>query len=205
LATHPNDRKYMDAMDASMKAKYALEKPDLIIVQYKQAQQFMERYGKEIFGDVPVIFAGLTVEGYSPDRLPEHYTGIVASFSATKNIELILKNHPNIKKIYVVGGSSPFDQRVVNESIKEGASFREKVECLALTNLTFPALLEKLSTIGDDSVIMYQVLQLDAAGKVYVPAQAAIEIARAARVPVYGIQDTYSPVRGVRDTIDEGA
>ncbi len=38
---------------------------------------------------------------------------------------------------------------------------------------------------------MYQVLQLDAEGKVFVPASAAREIARSARAPVYGMLDTY--------------
>jgi PAS domain S-box-containing protein len=191
LSAHPSDRKYMDTMAASLKIKYSLEKPDLIIVQYKQALQFMERYGKEIFGDVPVVFAGLSVEGYIPERLSRNYTGIVAAFSAKKNIELILRNHPDVKKIYVVGGSSPVEHNMVQEAIKEGMSYRGKIEFIALNDLTFPALLAKLGTLGDDSVIVYQALQLDAAGKVFVPAQAAIEIAGAARVPVYGLLDTY--------------
>jgi PAS domain S-box-containing protein len=191
LATHPSDRRYMDTMAASLKIKYSIEKPDLIIVQYKQALQFMERYGEDIFGDVPVVFAGLTLEGYIPDRLPSHYAGITASFSAAKNIELILKNHPNVRKIYIVGGASPVEQSMVNEAISEGAPYRETVEFIALADMTFPALLTTLGKIPDNSVIMYQAMQLDAAGKVLVPAQAAIEIARAARVPVYGMLDTY--------------
>jgi PAS domain S-box-containing protein len=191
LSAHPSDRAYMDKMAASLKIKYSLEKPDLIIVQYKQALEFMERYGKEIFGDLPVVFAGLTVEGYVPDRLPHQYTGIVASFSAIKNIELILHNHPNVRKIYVVGGVSRVEHSLVQEAIKEGAPYRGKVDFIALSDITFPALLTKLGNMGDDSAVMYQALQLDAAGKVFVPAQAAIEIARAASVPVYGMLDTY--------------
>ncbi|MEI6702697.1 MAG: hypothetical protein WCL71_04065, partial [Deltaproteobacteria bacterium] len=64
LSAHPADRKYWEKMAASLKIKYADEKPDLIIAQYRQALSFMTSYGKEIFGDVPVLFAGLTVEGY---------------------------------------------------------------------------------------------------------------------------------------------
>jgi len=191
LAAHPSDQLYMDNMAASLKIKYAREKPDLIIIQYKQALQFMERYGKKVFGDVPVVFAGLSVEGYIPERLPRNYTGIVASFSASKNIELILRNHPDVKKIYVVGGDGPVERDMVNEAIRAGASYRERVQFVALNGLTFPALLEKLGKAEDDSAVIYQALQLDAAGKVFVPAQAAIEIARAARVPVYGMLDTY--------------
>ena len=191
LAAHPSDRKYMDSMADSLKIKYSLEKPDLIIVQYKQALQFMERYGREIFGDLPVVFAGLSVEGYTPGRLHDNYTGIVASFSAVKNIELILQNHPATRKIYVVGGFSPVEQNLVTEAINEGAPYLGKVKFVALTDMTYPALLEKLRTLETDSAVMYQALQIDAAGKVFVPAQAAIEIAKASRVPVYGMLDTY--------------
>ncbi len=192
LAAKSSDVQYQENMAASLKIKYAMEKPDLIIVQYKQALQFMERYGQEIFGSVPVVYSGLTAEGgYSQIKLPENYAGITASFSAKKNIELIIQNHPTVKKIYVVGGSSPVEQDLVNEAMKEGKAHNKKVEFIALSNLTFSDLLTQLDGIRDNSVIMYQVLLVDAAGKVFVPALAAIEIARAAHVPVYGMLDTY--------------
>ncbi len=191
LATHPSDRQYMDNMAAVLKIKYSLEKPDLIIVQYMQALQFMERYGKEIFGNVPVVFAGLSVVGYNPEKLPDNYTGIVASYSAQKNIELIVRNHPDVRTIYVVGGTSPVERSLVNEAISGGAPYRGKIEFNALNDMAFPALVATLEKLKNDSVVIYQTLQLDAAGKVFVPAQAAVEIARAANVPVYGMLDTY--------------
>ncbi|MRR17160.1 MAG: PAS domain S-box protein [Deltaproteobacteria bacterium] len=191
LASHPSDRKYLDTMAAAMKIKYTVEKPDLIIVQYKQALQFMQRYGADIFGDVPVVFAGLTVEGYIPEKMPRRYTGIISSFSTVMNIELILKNHPGVEKIYIIGGASPVERSLVSEAIAEGAPYRKQVELIPMTNMTFPALLKTLETLPDNSVVMYQALQLDAAGKVHVPAEAASDIARAARVPVYGMLDTY--------------
>jgi two-component system, cell cycle sensor histidine kinase and response regulator CckA len=192
LAARSSDQQYQDNMAASLKIKYAMEKPDLVIVQYKQALLFMVRYGQEIFGSVPVVYSGLTAEGgYSQIELPENYTGITASFSAKKNIELILRNHPTAKKIYVVGGSSPVEQDLVNEAMKEGKAHNKNVEFIALSNFTFSDLLTRLNSIRDNSVILYQVLLVDAEGKVFVPAQAAIEIARAAHVPVYGMLDTY--------------
>jgi len=191
LSAHPTDRKYWERMAASLKIKYADEKPDLIIIQYRQALGFMKSYGKEIFGDVPVLFAGLGVEGYENEPIPKNYFGITASYSAKKNVELILRNHPQVKNIYVVGGSSPVEKSMVNAVINEGPSYAGKVDFVPLTDLTFPELLTKLGTLRDDSVVMYQALQLDAAGNVFVPAQAAIEIAKASPVPVYGMLDTY--------------
>ena len=192
LASKSTDQQYQENMAASLKIKYAQEKPDLIIVQYRQALQFMEHYGQEIFGNVPVVFSGLTAEGgYGQIKLPDNYTGITASFSTSKNVELILQNHPTVKKIYVVGGSSPIEQDLVNEAIKEGKAHNKNVEFIALTNLSFSALLAQLDGIRENSVILYQVFLVDAEGKLFVPALAAMEIAHASRVPVYGMLDTY--------------
>ena len=191
LSSHPSGRKYWERMAASLKLKYAYEKPDLIIVQYKQALKFMLIYGKEIFGDVPVLFAGLSTENYENEQLPKNYLGITTSYSTQKNVELIIRNHPRIKRIYVVGDYSPVGKSIVNMTISEGAPFAGDVEFIPLADLTFPELIAKLGTLKDDSVVMYQVMQRDAAGNIFVPAQAAIEIAKASRVPVYGMLDTY--------------
>ncbi len=191
LAIRPLNQHYQKTMAASLKIKYSLEKPDLIIVQYKQALQFMLRYGREIFGDVPVVFAGLGLENYGQVKFPVGYTGVIASFSPKYNIELILRNHPGVKRIYVVGGSTPMEQDLVNRAITEGEAYRGRIEFVNLSNLTFAALLAKLERVQEHSAVMYQVLQLDAEGKVFVPASAAREIARSAHAPVYGMLDTY--------------
>lgn len=58
----------------------------------------MERYGRK-YSSVSVVYSGLTAEGgYSQIKLPENHTGITASFSAEKNNELTIQNHPTVKK-----------------------------------------------------------------------------------------------------------
>jgi hypothetical protein len=110
LAEKASDQRHLENMAASLRIKYTLEEPDLIIVQYKQALQFIREYGQSIFGNVPVVFLGLTAEArYNQIQLPDNFTGITASLFARKNIELILQNHPHVKKIYVVAGSSPIE------------------------------------------------------------------------------------------------
>jgi hypothetical protein len=51
LAEKASDQRHLENMAASLRIKYALEKPDLIIVQYKQALQFIREYGQSIFGN----------------------------------------------------------------------------------------------------------------------------------------------------------
>lgn len=191
LAAHPSDQHYFDTMAESLKLKYSADKPDLIIVQYKQALQFINAYGTYIFGNVPVIFAGLDSEDYRSVEVPDNYYGILATFSVNKNIELVLRNHPTVKTIYVIGGFSPVERDMVNSVIQEGRRAGYPVDFVGLNDLTFPELLDRVNKIDGDSAIMYQAFQVDASGKVFVPAEVALEIGRVAHVPVYGMLDTY--------------
>ncbi|SMC80382.1 ABC transporter substrate binding protein [Sporomusa malonica] len=191
LAARPSNENYFKTMAESLKIKYSKEKPDLIIVQYKQALQFMNQYGKQIFGDVPVVFAGLEIENYSTINLPANFTGVTASFNAKRNIDLILQNHPATRKIYIVAGVSSSERDMVASTLQQGELYKERIKFIPLNELPFEMMLEKLNTTGDDAAIMYLSMQIDVNGKVLVPAEAVKEIARIAHVPVYGMLDTY--------------
>gem|GEM_PF-356568 len=190
LAAHPMNEEYSMTMAEALKVKYSVEKPDLIIVQYKQALEFMVRYGKDIFGDVPIVFAGLENEDYSRVEWPDNYTGVIVSFHAKRNFDLIFENHPNTKKIYIVAGASATEQNVVDQAMQQGQLFNNKAEVIALNKLPFKEMLQKIETIIENGVIMYLVMQVDSNGKILVPAQVAKEIADVAHVPVYGMLDT---------------
>jgi len=190
LAAHSMDEGYSMTMAEALKVKYSIEKPDLIIVQYKQALEFMIRYGKDIFGEVPIVFAGLENEDYSQIKWSDNYTGIIVPFHAKRNFDVIFKNHPNTEKIYIVAGASATEQNIVDQALQQGDLFNNKAEVIPLNKLPFKEMLQTIDTIRENGVIMYLVMQVDANGKILVPAQVAKEIASVAHVPVYGMLDT---------------
>lgn len=190
LAAHSMNEGYSMTMAEALKVKYSIEKPDLIIVQYKQALEFMLRYGKDIFGDIPIVFAGLENEDYSQIKWPDNYTGIIVPFHAKKNFDVIFKNHPNTEKIYIVAGASKTEQDIVDQAMQQENLFNKKAEIIPLNKLPLTEMLQKINTITGNEVIMYLVMQVDANGKVLVPAQVVKEIASVAHVPIYGMLDT---------------
>ncbi len=190
LAAHSMNEGYSMTMAEALKVKYSIEKPDLIIVQYKQALEFMLRYGRDIFGDIPIVFAGLENEDYSQIKWPDNYTGIIVPFHAKKNFDVIFKNHPNTEKIYIVAGASKTEQDIVDQAMQQENLFNKKAEIIPLNKLPLTEMLQKINTITGNEVIMYLVMQVDANGKVLVPAQVVKEIASVAHVPIYGMLDT---------------
>ncbi|PYM86707.1 MAG: hypothetical protein DME13_08145, partial [Candidatus Rokuibacteriota bacterium] len=64
-------------------------------------------------------------------------------------------------------------------------------ELIELTDLPFADLLKKVAALPDRTVILFYVLLRDGAGANHVPTYALTAIARATRVAVYGVSDTF--------------
>lgn len=192
LSSKGSDWRHMDDIIASLEIKYSHEKPDLIIVQYNQALHFMLKYGQDIFGNVPVVFSGLTDEGgYKELHLPENFTGITSPSTIINNLKLILNNHPKVQKIYIIAGSTPIEQRSMYMAISEGKSLNTNVEFLPLTNITYMSLLDQISKISGNSAILYEMFYKDADGMIFVPSSVSEDISKIANVPVYGMSETF--------------
>lgn len=191
LAAHPGDETYFSTMAESLRIRYAKDKPDLIIAQYKQSVQFMLRYGQQIFGDVPVVFAGLELEGYGTLNFPANYTGVTTSFNAKRNIELILQLHPETQTIYVITGVGSTEKDMLDNTLTQGLQYRDRLKFVALDQLPFERMLASVAQIKGDAAIIYLSMQIDSQGKILVPAAVARDLGRVANVPVYGMLDTY--------------
>ena len=190
LADHPNDEQFYAQMAAALKTKYQNRKPDLVIAHYKQAATFLRRYGNEIFGDkTPVVLAGIESENYQDFKIPANFTGVATTYNIKRNIDLILQLHPRTKTVYVVAGVS---SNVVNDAIKEAENYKAQLKTVILNNLPFERILAEVDRIEGDAAIIYTAMQVDVSGKRYVPAAAARELAARAKVPVYGMLDTYA-------------
>lgn len=191
LSVHPGDDRYLQQIAASLKIKYATDKPDIIIVQSKPATQFMTKYGKEIFGNVPVVFSGFEAENFHSLSFGDNYTGLTAAYSAERNLALITKNHPNVRKIYVIAGAGAFEHDLVKSTLAAGEKYSDQLQLVVLDQQPIENLLETIKHLEPDSAILYLVMQNDSKGTVIMPAEMAKNIGNAANVPAYGILNTY--------------
>ncbi|MDU4959625.1 MAG: ATP-binding protein [Sporomusaceae bacterium] len=186
-----DDAAYFDRLAAFLQTKYAADKPDLVIAGYKQAATFMQLYGDSVFGQVPVVFSGIDIEDYGLRQAPANYYGVVATAAVQKNIELMLGNHPSLKKIYIVAGATPAERELLDGALKAGAAYADRVEIAALAQEPYYHMLARLNAIKDSAAILYLSMQLDVDGRLLAPSVVARDISQAAKIPVYGIFDSY--------------
>ncbi len=83
-----------------LELKYKKKKFDLVITLDRAALAFMENYGKEVLGDIPI----LSVIKCSNEalKLSEEDIGMFQIDNIEQNIKLIKHNHSTIKEVYII-------------------------------------------------------------------------------------------------------
>src|SRR5882672_3587130 len=108
-----------------------------------------------------------------------------------KTLEAALQLQPRTQHVVVVGGVLPYDrgvEAIVREQLR---SYESKVEFEYLTDLTMPALLERLKHLSDNTIVLYASLTQDAAGTDFIPATESVPmVANVADAPVFALADT---------------
>ncbi len=170
--------------------KYRGRKPDLIIAVGEASIKFMVDSHETDFPSTPVIFCGSTESPIDELKPDSHFTGVWAVAQPELTLKAALQLQPGTKHVVVVGGVGTFDR---NEEaiVKKGLStYESKLEFTYLTDLTMPALLERLKRLPSKTVVYYTSITEDAAGARFIDAsQSAPMVAAAANAPVFVVDD----------------
>jgi len=108
---------YLENLKKVYELKYRDFKFDLILSSDNNAYEFLKKFKQELFGETPVVFAGLN--NYENIRIGQRdeYTGVLENHSSEETINLMLKLHPQINKIYVL-----------NDYLKTGLEIKKNIK-----------------------------------------------------------------------------
>ncbi len=180
--------------------KYRERQPQLIVAVMGPTLKYLLRHGRELFPGVPIIFCGADAEDIATVQLPSTVTGLLVRRKFAPTLDLALRLHPATARVYVVGGTSPFDQHLQVRARRELQPFERRLALEYLTDLAMTDLLARVKALPPNSLVLYLSLFRDAAGNAFVPHNAVAELAAAANAPVYVFVDQYvglGPVGGV--------
>lgn len=159
---------------------------DAVIVGDDAALQFAMLYRGEFFEDIPIVFEGINnieyAEKVSQDPL---VTGVIEAPSYETNLDFALQIQPKADKILAI-----VDDTVtgVGEQ-KQFYTQEEKYPQLSFgvinsSILTKAELIEALSNVGDDTILVYLILSVDADGNIYTNEQVCHMLQEYVNVPV---------------------
>jgi len=187
------DRQHLRAQMDFIKKKYAREKMDLFILFFQGYSYLTSQDPSFDFDDTPVISMELWsgLPGSPPIDRKKGMTGIIVELEFKKTVETALSLHPGIKEAYVITGSSPFD-RVLESVVR--VAYREyegRVKVTYLSGLAMEELLQRISKLPKDSIVIYVSLLKDAKGVDYYAVESLKLLSETSSAPLYGYFDNH--------------
>ncbi len=186
-----------------LRRKYSDHKPDVIIAESLTSVNFLLKYRKDFFPDVPIVYCA-----FKPPDLISHdgeagITGVVSANSYKSTLDLALRLHPATKQAYIIVRAAPDSisnlEMRVRDQLKD---FENRVALTYLTHIPSDELISRVRTAPEESVILYVRYSEDGPDKFLSPGEALDLITQSAAVPIYsangfwlgrGIVGGYSP------------
>jgi PAS domain S-box-containing protein len=184
------DESYVKGLLNLLQIKYSSRKIDLLIPVGDLAFAFLQAHGDALFPGSPSVFCAVArqqVEALKP--LP-NTSGAVAWADVQGTLAAALKLQPNTRRVVVVGGTAKTDrafQHIAREALRPNEG---RLEVTFLTDLPMTEILQRLSSLPPQTLVIYLSMFRDSTGHVFVPLEALKRVAQAANAPVYGLWET---------------
>ncbi|MBN2525134.1 MAG: PAS domain-containing protein [Deltaproteobacteria bacterium] len=178
---------YIDLLIGLLKYKHGLHKYRLILTSDDNAFDFATQYAKELYRDLPIVFCGTNY--LSPKRLHglTHVTGVNETGEIEKNVALIQRLFPDVRRITVIVDNTTTGQLLQKEVRRVAKKLHASpIQLELITDVSVDALIQRVEKIPKGDAILFAFFFRDKIGKYfnheYVPAL----VARHAQVPVFG-------------------
>jgi signal transduction histidine kinase len=185
------EARYHEVLRDYYQQKYSRKRLDLIIAVMGPSLDFLLRHGDVAFPGVPIVFCGADpadIAGRSPGS---RVSGVLVARTFAPTLDAALEIQPETREVFVVGGTSAFDQHLMATARREFERFQRRVRLTYLVNLGMADLLQTVSRLPPDSVILYVTLFRDGDGRAFVPHEVVSTISATANAPVYVFVDQY--------------
>lgn len=171
------------------KNKYKDTSFDLIISADDNALNFLKEYREQLFRKTPVVFCG--VNDFNPSDLDGYssYTGINENIEVDTNIALIMKIHPDTKRVIAICDSTTTGRKIRNEIARMACKYSGTLEFSYKEYASVEEILTDVREAGPDDVILYTTFLKDELGNFYENHAVESIISKESRIPLYGTGD----------------
>ncbi|MDC0933181.1 ABC transporter substrate binding protein [Arcobacteraceae bacterium] len=188
------NKDYIQSLFEFYKKRYKNRKFDVIIASDNNALEFLNTYHDKIFTDTPIVFCGINnfnKKRFKNSNIQKRATGVVEEVDIDKNLNLILNLHPEVTKLLVINDRTTTGQEMKKEFFKAYENYKEDIEVEYIDKFKFDDLQKKVSTLEQNTAILFMLLHKDETGKVFTFKNGLKNIAKTTNVPIYGLWDFY--------------
>ena len=170
--------------------KYPPGRLDLVIAGGMRALRIALRNRAELFASVPLVFIAEQSERLVDPPPDTDVTGVWASLPWAETLDLGLRLQPATRRVVVVAGTASVDSDWLTQARAQLAPYATRLQIEYLTNLTLEEVLDRVSTLPPETILLPGSFLRDTTGRDFIGAQVIGRIAAAARVPTYALSAT---------------
>ena len=171
-----------------LREKYAGRSIDVIVAVTDKPLEFLLKYRRELFTNIPIVFVGVKVPTSTDLATGPGMTGIVYGGNQRSTLELALRLHPDTEQVFIVSGTLDRDKRFELACRKDLEGYESKVSIIYLTDLPLGELIANVRSLPERSIVLYLWQQsYDEKGSVLESPDVLALISLSTRVPIYGL------------------
>lgn len=182
---------YHQQLAIFLRDKYAGLKLDALVVGLAPSLDFVLKYRSTICPGVPVVYGAIERSEIENRRIDPDVIGIPMTFALEPTLKLALQLQPHIRKVYVIAGTTTFDQYWLEQARRLFKPYSDRITFSYVNDLSIKELQHFVSTLTPDSMIYYLHILRDTSGTRFASAEVVSQIAPHASVPIYGHVGTY--------------
>lgn len=164
---------------------YAPEPPDLVLALGPPAVEFWQRNRGEAFRDVPLLACAAEVGGIDPEFIARHWA-VISRYSFDGQVAEIRQLLPDTRHIFMIFGASARERTLARVAAEQSQDEFDDIELEFSTDMTFDQMIDRVSQLGEGSVVYYVTPDTDAAGELVGDEDGLARIRAASGVPVFG-------------------
>ncbi len=189
LAPDPGGE-YRRNMADLLRHKLAGSRIGVVIAEGTPAIEFLEKEAKGLFPDVPLITLTTPDAGNSV-KSSRKIIDIPWQVDPAGTLKAALDLFPKTRKVLVVTGANDDILPFLETAEKAFAPWKDTLEFEYTNDLTYEQMMQHVSTLPKDAIIIYSPFFSDTTGRSFVPAEVVVKLSKAAGVPVFATLKNY--------------
>jgi len=176
---------HVDSTAQYLSQKYREAPPDVLIPLGRAAIPFMVKYRDVIAPGVPVIMADVPARAVTDGASLTDTVWVATEYNFAKTLDLAGRLQPQARNVVLVAGASPYDRLWVDEARHALEPYADKYDIRYLVGLRYDAMLQEVSGLSPDTIVMMSFVFVDGDGRSRTPRDVAAAVAKASAAPVY--------------------
>jgi ABC-type uncharacterized transport system substrate-binding protein len=170
-----------------LRGKYDSRPPDVVVAVGQFSLRYLLRHRAALFGDVPIVHAGVEKQDLEAIGSVPGIFGIAAGYDLPGTIELALRLHPDTRRFVVITGASERDRLWEADARNAFAALEPALGVEYVSGETTEAVLRRVRALGRGDVVYTPGYFKDGAGRTSLPAEIVAAVSAESGAPLYTV------------------